>query len=161
MQRFLSTLTKAITRGVMVTALLSVPLAAQAKQPEHAANKSEDHGNKHDKGHGNERGDAKSWHSDERSAIENFFASHWADGSPRGKSLPPGLAKQGKIPPGIAAQIQQGKRLPDEIGLPLPSTLRALLPKRSGVQSLLVGDDVVLVDAVSQVIVDVLRGVAR
>jgi Ni/Co efflux regulator RcnB len=180
MQRFFSTLTKAMTRGVMVTALLGVPLAAQAKQPEHAANKSEDHGNKHDKGHGDDRGDShhsdkgkkddhdhrgdeddKSWRSDERSAIESFFTSHWADGTPRGKSLPPGLAKQGKIPPGIAAQIQQGKRLPEGVGRALPSGLNALLPQRTGVQSLLVGDDVVLVDAVSQVIVDVLRGVAR
>lgn len=177
MQRFFSTLAMVITGGVLLAA--AVPMAAQAKQPEHAGQKSEDRsrGNDHDKGHdkGHEKGHEKGhgqdtqrddrdhtrWQSEEASIIKGFFSAYWADGTPRGKAMPPGLAKQGKIPPGIAMQIQEGKRLPDGVGRALPPLLVAQLPQRVGVRSVLVGDDLVLVDAVSQVIVDILRGVAR
>jgi Ni/Co efflux regulator RcnB len=177
MQRLFSTLSMVITGGLLLTAVVAVPLQAQAQQPgpmEHnsdgygdARGNGYSHSRGHEKGHDQDRNrdqddrGHKRWQSDETSIIKGFFSEHWSDGTPRGKAMPPGLAKQGKIPPGMAAQIRQGKRLPDGLGRALPPSLTARLPKRAGVRPLIVGDDLVLVDAVSRVIVDILRGAAR
>jgi hypothetical protein len=115
------------------------------------------HGAQHDEDHN--KGPKSRWESTDRSLIERYFLSHWSDGTPRSQGMPPGLAKKGKIPPGIAAQIQQGKRLPSGVGRPVPPYLLTQLGKYPGYDQLLVGNDMVLVDAVSRVIVDIFRNV--
>ena len=75
-------------------------------------------------------------------------------------ALPPGLAKQGKIPPGIARQIQRGQRLPDDVRMiPLPADLRGRLPVYRGATPVVVGRDVLLVQEGTRLILDILEGV--
>lgn len=123
----------------------------------HGSNSAKEDHRQEDRGN-----DQKSrWESNDRSRIEHYFRDHWSDGTPRTQGLPPGLAKKGKIPPGIAAQIQQGKRLPDGVGRAVPPYLLSQIGKYPGYDQLLVGDDMVLVDAVSRVIVDIFRNVGQ
>ncbi|MCA1941679.1 MAG: hypothetical protein LDL26_11850 [Caenispirillum bisanense] len=75
-------------------------------------------------------------------------------------ALPPGLAKQGKVPPGIARQIQRGQRLPDDVQmLPLPADLLGRLPSYRGARPVVVGTDVVLVQEGTRLILDILKDV--
>lgn len=75
-------------------------------------------------------------------------------------ALPPGLAKQGKVPPGIARQIQRGQRLPDDVQmLPLPGDLLGRLPSYRGARPVVVGTDVVLVQEGTRLILDILKDV--
>lgn len=75
-------------------------------------------------------------------------------------ALPPGLAKQGKVPPGIARQIQRGQRLPDDVQmLPLPADLLGRLPSYRGARPVVVGSDVVLVQEGTRLILDILKDV--
>lgn len=77
------------------------------------------------------------------------------------KGLPPGLAKKGKIPPGIAKQIAEGKRIPygtvvyrdpdlllNRLGQPHPGTYRAII-----------GNDYVLLERGTDIVIDVIRDV--
>lgn len=96
----------------------------------------------------------------ERQLTRDFFRRQ--GGNFRGKStqLPPGLAKRQTLPPGLAMQIQRNGILPPGLAkrnLPpgLASRLPALPP---GQQRLIVGNDVVLVERATGLILDVLRG---
>lgn len=72
--------------------------------------------------------------------------------------LPPGLAKKGTLPPGIYKQLVQNGALPPGLQWePLPGELAAQLPARPANQQYYIADDkVLLVDAVSNLILDVL-----
>jgi Ni/Co efflux regulator RcnB len=79
------------------------------------------------------------------------------------RGLPPGLAKKDKLPPGLQMQLEKNGRLP-------PGLVRNDLPKRlqdklyapkKGTKRVIVGDDVVLFDTATDIVLDVLRGVAR
>lgn len=64
------------------------------------------------------------------------------------------------LPPGIAKNLARGKPLPPGIAKRfLPDGLVSQLPDRPGYERILVGDDVVLVDAATQIIVDILNDV--
>ncbi|SOD98984.1 hypothetical protein [Caenispirillum bisanense] len=90
----------------------------------------------------------------ERQLIGDYFRS-----TPP-SALPPGLAKQGKVPPGIARQIQRGQRLPDDVQmLPLPADLLGRLPSYRGARPVVVGSDVVLVQEGTRLILDILKDV--
>ncbi len=69
-----------------------------------------------------------------------------------GQSLPPGLQKHidrtGKRPPGL-----EKKRLPGD--------LRSLLPVRSGQDYRVVGNDIVLIEIATELILDVMKDVLR
>ncbi len=69
-----------------------------------------------------------------------------------GQSLSPGLQKHiertGRLPPGL-----EKRRLPGD--------LRALLPIRSGQDYRVVGNDIVLVEIATELILDVMKGVLR
>lgn len=85
----------------------------------------------------------------ERELIVGFFADNRVEDA---KALPPGIRKRlerGKpLPPGIAKKV-------------LPPDLEVALPERPGYQRIRVGLDVLLVEAVTGVIRDVLLDVIR
>ena len=76
----------------------------------------------HDQGHGKPE-----FSGSERDEIHRYFSAN-----PGARSqLPPGLAKQNKIPPGWQKKIGRGQRIPDDIWLhrvPLPHEILVKLP---------------------------------
>ena len=94
----------------------------------------------------------------ETSIIASFFHSHGGDpGKAKQKKkknkgvgnqgMPPGLAKQGKLPPGIAK-----RQLPGSLVAQLP-------PPPKGYERVIVDNDVLLVDIATQIVHDVLTDV--
>lgn len=82
------------------------------------------------------------------------------------KDLPPGLAKQGKLPPGIRKQIERGAILPPDIekeAQPLPRELELrLAPLSSSNQvRVTIGADILILDKQTRKVVDVMRDVAQ
>lgn len=79
----------------------------------------------------------------------------------KSKGLPPGLAKRDELPPGLAKQLKEKGRLPPGIAKrDLPENLKVQLPKRpSGQEVTVVDNDVVLVDAATGIILDILNDV--
>jgi hypothetical protein len=82
----------------------------------------------------------------ERQTILGYFQQHQASYAGL-KPLPPGIAKKiargGAMPPGIAKRY-------------FPGQLIALLPPRPGQQWLIVGTDVLLIQAATNLILDIL-----
>lgn len=83
----------------------------------------------------------------ERALIGDYYRSHPVDV----QSLPPGIRKK----------VGRGKPLPPGIAKKFPGDLRDRLPARPGYDYRTVGADVVLVEAASGVIVDVLKDILR
>ena len=73
-------------------------------------------------------------------------------------NLPPGLAKKGTLPPGLAKQLARNGTLPPGLAKrALPHDLLVQLPPRPvGYQLVLVDDRVMLIQAATNVIMDVL-----
>lgn len=90
----------------------------------------------------------------------------WVESEPAGKgkgknkhgTLPPGLAKKGTLPPGLAKQLARNGTLPPGLAKrALPHDLLVQLPPRpSGYQLVLVDDRVMLIQAATNLIMDVL-----
>ncbi len=96
----------------------------------------------------------------ERQLTRDFFRRQGGNFRGKSKQLPPGLAKRQTLPPGLAKHIRRHGILPPGLArrnLPpgLASRLPALPPGR---QRLIVGNDVVLVERTTGLILDVLRG---
>lgn len=74
------------------------------------------------------------------------------------KSMPPGLAKRGgNLPPGLA---KRGDKLPPGLAKRLPRDLRRDLPHRSPkFRRVVVDNDIVLIDAATNKVLDILEGV--
>jgi len=102
----------------------------------------------------------------ERRLIAGYYQRHYDDwdagnrgnGRNKHKGLPPGIAKKGTLPPGIYMQLVRNGSLPPGLGaMPLPYDLRMQLPPRPYGQRLLILDDkVLLVQAATNLILDVL-----
>jgi len=101
----------------------------------------------------------------ERRLIASYYQRHydaWDAGNRsngrKNKSLPPGLAKRGTLPPGLYKQLVRNGTLPPGLGaMPLPYDLVMQLPPRPPGQRLLIVDDkVLLVQAATNLILDVL-----
>ncbi len=76
--------------------------------------------------------------------------------------LPPGLAKRDRLPPGLQKHIQRTGRLPPGLEKRrLPGDLRGLLPRRAGQDFRVVGDDIVLIETATNLILDIMQGVLR
>lgn len=77
------------------------------------------------------------------------------------KGLPPGLAKKDTLPPGLAKQLEKNGTLPPGLAKKdLPHDLLERLPARyKGHERVIVGDDVVLLERTTGVVLDVLRDV--
>ena len=85
----------------------------------------------------------------ERSTILGYIQNHQASPEFSGmKPLPPGIAKKvargGSLPPGIAKRY-------------FPTDLMGQLPPRPGQQWMVMGADILLIDAATQIILDVLH----
>lgn len=67
------------------------------------------------------------------------------------------------LPPGIAKNLARGKPLPPGIAKRgLPTDLEGRLPKlRAGLERIIVGDDVTIVEEGTRIVVDILRDVLR
>ncbi len=79
-----------------------------------------------------------------------------------GQGLPPGLAKRQHLPPGLQKHIERTGRLPPGLEKRrLPGDLRALLPIRSGQDFRVVGNDIVLIEIATELILDVMKDVLR
>ncbi|MGC9457286.1 MAG: hypothetical protein ACP5DC_07150 [Halothiobacillaceae bacterium] len=89
---------------------------------------------------------------------EKLFIRSWYH-----RNLPPGLARQGKIPPGHAKRLARGDRWPPGVPYePLPRELaRQLQPLPEGIGYYRVGGDVVIADAVNRVVIEVAEGLLR
>lgn len=77
----------------------------------------------------------------------------------KGKSgeMPPGLTKRDSLPPGLQNQLQKNGKLPPGLAKrDLPSGLEGRLPKRKGQQRLIVGNDVVLIERATGLVLDIL-----
>lgn len=94
----------------------------------------------------------------ERALIGDYI--HTARSSSSG--LPPGLAKREQLSPGLQKQIERNGTLPPGLAKrQLPADLSARLPKRRGQDYRVVGDDIVLIETATRVILDVMKGVLR
>lgn len=65
------------------------------------------------------------------------------------------------LPPGIRKKVARGKPLPPGIAKNFPGDLRGRMPPRPGYDWRTVGPDVVLVEAATGVVVDVLKDILR
>ncbi len=76
------------------------------------------------------------------------------------KGLPPGLAKKGSLPPGLQKQLDENGSLPPGLAKrDLPYSLRSNLPRRKNSKFVIVDDDVVLIDILTNKALDVLENV--
>ena len=81
---------------------------------------------------------------------------HGGGGKGKGKA---GKGKKG-LPPGIAMNLQRGKPLPPGLrDRHIPADLQSLLPGRKGTRLVPAGEDVLLVDKETEIILDVVRGI--
>ncbi len=82
-----------------------------------------------------------------------------AKGKNKKKGLPPGLAKKGTLPPGLYNQLVANGELPPGLQRdPLPDDLLSQLPPRPAGYNYYIADDkVLLVEAATNLILDVLN----
>lgn len=80
-------------------------------------------------------------------------------GRGHGGGLPPGLAKKDQLPPGLQKQLKRNGHLPPGLEKKaLPGDLAARLPRApKGTERVLIGNDVVLLDKKSQLILDIVN----
>ena len=77
------------------------------------------------------------------------------------QGLPPGLAGR-PLPPGLQKHIDRTGRLPPGLEKRrLPGGLRGLLPRRTGQDFRVVGNDIVLIETATSLILDIMQGVLR
>jgi hypothetical protein len=90
----------------------------------------------------------------DRRAIYDYYSKK----KTKHKSLPPGLAKKGKLPPGLQKQVQRNGKLPPGLAKRhLPYELeRQLSPLPRGYVRLKVGGDIVLMNEKTEVVVDII-----
>jgi hypothetical protein len=89
----------------------------------------------------------------DRELIRDYYARH------RAKPLPPGLAKRERLPPGLERQLRKGGQLPPGLrGRGLPRELEhRLSPLPDGYARVIVGGRIVLQNAGTRVVVDVIQ----
>lgn len=103
----------------------------------------------------------------ERRLIASYYQQHYEEWDAenrnngnrhKNKELPPGLAKKGTLPPGLYKQLVRNGSLPPGLeARSLPNDLSIQLPPRPSSQRLVIVDDkVLLVQAATNVILDVL-----
>lgn len=100
----------------------------------------------------------------ERRTIRDYYGDkrNLPPGLAKRDRLPPGLAKREQLPPGLQKKVQRNERLPEDAPWkPLPDDLeRRLEPVPDGYIRARVGLDVVLVDADTRVVVDVVHDIS-
>ncbi len=84
-------------------------------------------------------------------------------GQGKNKELPPGLAKRDSLPPGLQKQLEKNGTLPPGLAKrDLPSELQSQLPAvPPGLERIIAGDDVVLLEKATGKILDIIQGVLK
>jgi hypothetical protein len=142
--------------GLLACSLTALPAVSQGKGKGH--NKKEQDGD--DEGRGNGKKKAKhEFDGQDREVITSYYSS-------RNSNLPPGLAKRGgNLPPGLEKQLERNGTLPPGLQKrmqPCPVELeRQLPPLESGYSRGVIGAHVVIYNRNTNVIVDILKDVAR
>lgn len=79
------------------------------------------------------------------------------------KSMPPGLAKRDRLPPGLEKQIQETGTLPPGLAKrDLPDDLKRRLPRiAKGQEVIWVEDDVYLIETATRAVLDVVKDVLK
>lgn len=143
-------------------ALLIGQASAMAQPPEHAGKPGQTPGNaqqggpdRHNMANPPERQADRERHSSRYhiSTRERMYIQDWYS-----RNLPPGLAKQGKVPPGHAKRLQRGSTWPprDMEYERLPRELvRNLSPLPDHLRYYRVGPDVVIADTAGNVVSDI------
>lgn len=93
----------------------------------------------------------------ERRIIHDYFGLPGDYHGGKAKGLPPGLAKRDQLPPGLAKR----DRLPPGLAKrDLPSGLHSRLgPARHGTRRYIVGNDVLLIEAATGIVLDIIYDV--
>lgn len=91
----------------------------------------------------------------DRVLIRDYYANRY-------RGLPPGLAKQGKVPPGHARQMLRDGRLPPDLAYRyLPAELEGRLSRLSdGYVRIIVGSDVGILHTRTRLVADVIHDIA-
>jgi len=106
----------------------------------------------------------------EKTVINRYFGknvvstgkSKKTKGKNKNKGLPPGLAKKGTLPPGLQKQLDKKGSLPPGLAKrDLPHDLISRLPHRKNSKFVVVDDNVVLIDILTNKALDVLEGVLK
>lgn len=112
-----------------------------------------------DKGHkkSDDDEDKKWWKRDKTSSKGKDKKS---DGN-QSKQMPPGLAKKETLPPGLANHLEKHGTLPPGLAKrDLPSDLLSRLPAaKKGTKRAIVGNDIVLLEEGTEIVLDILKGV--
>jgi hypothetical protein len=100
----------------------------------------------------------------EKRIIREYCAAHEGPsancGNAAHESRGKGKNKRKTLPPGIAKNLQRGKPLPPGIAKQvLPADLQQRLPKRDGYERLIVDGRVILIEAATRIVRDVLEDV--
>ena len=84
-------------------------------------------------------------------------------GKGRGKGMPPGLAKRDSLPPRLQKRLEKHGPLPPGLAKrDLPAGLESKLPPPpKGLERIIAGDDVVLLEKATGKILDVIQGVLK
>ena len=98
--------------------------------------------------------------STDRQYIRDYYTGHAEKG---GKGLPPGLAKKERMPPGHEKQLVRNGTLPPGLQRQaLPNALEARLSPLSGnYVRVRVGQDIVLMDARTNVMLDIIYNLGQ
>ncbi|MEH6632335.1 MAG: hypothetical protein V7776_16080 [Halopseudomonas aestusnigri] len=104
----------------------------------------------------------------EKTVIDRYFGKDTASTEKskkkkgKKKGLPPGLAKKGSLPPGLQKQLDEKGSLPPGLAKrDLPYDLKSKLPRRKNSKFVIVDDDVVLIDILTNKALDVLENVLK
>ena len=94
---------------------------------------------------------------------DHDYSDDRGGGGKPGKGTPPGLAKKpGGLAPGHKKQLARGKGLPQGIAKnQLPDDLQHRMPPRSGSYIRIVDNDIVLIEAGTEIVLDILADAVR
>ena len=164
---------KKVFAVVMLLVFLSLPMAAHAKQGEGIVWSTPESPVKQVTRDVMQR----IFSETEKAVIGEYFSPKIKDKKGKGKGnkarkggkgkkhkwLPPGLAKKDQLPPGLAKQLEKNGRLPPGLAKrDLPDDLLKRLPicGKKG-KCVIAGDDVLLVEKGTELILDIIRGAVK
>lgn len=148
-------------------AFAAMPALAQGRGQGRGNGK--EHGEKHWRGNGNGHGHGRDEHGrdklrfrdHDRGVIVSYYRDYYRE---HGNRLPPGLARRGHLPPGLARQLRRNGHLPPGLQRRVvwfPARLdRRLGPLPYGYRRCWVGDNVLIVSPKTFAILDIIHDVA-
>ena len=140
-----------------ICAIYSTTSMAEPKEHKHKKNK--EHKYEHqERQHNVSKGNTYVNFSDkDRVYIERYYTSH-----PEAAKLPPGLAKQGKVPPGWAKKLNKGDVIEVRAYERLPRDLEMHLPRLPDDRiRIRLGGDIAVIDVRTQTVIDVINGILK